>query len=440
MPEMEARWTVRVDGEEAELPPSVQSGLEALASEARARLAGQDLASFVDVRRIRDHAVVSVAIGLLHAPVRAQRGGRTIEEAVRECCDSIRPRLRLCADHAAKLSTRAPVCESVLETWLLPAGARALDATERERLRDERFLYHLSDEEALVRAELGGDSFYVYGERGRSIFHALFRVGGRWHRMENAERPFWQALVEGRERVSVALAPCDGSGPPTDLDFSRAHRITAATLDAAIAELDRLDPPVAAGAIADWPGAAVLVRESASWIRAFGYEDDPTRIAASTGPFGVPTWVRPSTARESRASRIRRILACPRCRASLAAAWNDRACPGCGAPFTVDGDVVSFGDRAAAHVVHDPRASRNPHSKQLLHDLRLDPDGLVLNVGAGDGALVAETSSTSRSAGTRRPTSSRTPTRSRSRTDRSTSCSARACSSTCATRSRARAR
>ena len=64
--------------------------------------------------------------------------------------------------------------------------------------------------------------------------------------------------------------------------------------------------------------------------------------------------------------------------------------PGCGVPFTVDGDVVSFGEREAAHVVDDPDASRNTPCKQLLHDLRLVPEGLVLNVGAGNGALVAD--------------------------------------------------
>jgi SAM-dependent methyltransferase len=383
-------WSVRVDGRDERLPPAAERALEDLARAARRAPGGDEIVSFADVRTIRDKAVATVAIGPSHAPVRAQRGGATVLDAIAACCASIRARIGPCSEHASGCSRRAPVCEVLLQTWLLPAGASRLAPAERDRVRDERFLYHLSDAEARVRAELCGDSFYVYAAQGMTVFHALLKVVDRWHRVEHVERAFWEAASGGGAPFPVALEPCGGPGPPVDLEISRDHFRRAQTLDAAIADLDRVRPPVMSVEIDGFGPPKVLGRESPDWIRALGYETDVTRIDSTTGPFGVPTWARPPALHEGRASRMRRVLACPECRASLAAAWDRGSCPGCGAAFAVDGATVVFGDRSTTTLVHDPGASRNPPSKQLVHDLRLFPDGLVLNVGSGDSVIVAD--------------------------------------------------
>src|SRR5262245_59959901 len=138
-------WSVRVDGREAGLPATAEHALEDLARAARSTLSGWELAAFADLRTVGGRVVATVGIGPAHAPVRARRGGRAIEEALAACAGSIRERLGSCARHVADLSRGAPPCEALLETWLLPSSPAGLDERALEAAREQSFLYHLSD-------------------------------------------------------------------------------------------------------------------------------------------------------------------------------------------------------------------------------------------------------------------------------------------------------
>jgi SAM-dependent methyltransferase len=386
---MEAQWAIRVDGAPGALRPESVARLDAVARSARERLGGADWVSFVEAREFRGRGIATVAIGRRHGPVRAERVGSTLDAAVAACCDSIEERLDLAPSLLPRLSERPPVCEALLRTWLVPTDCGSLSSEDLDLVRDERFAYHLSDGEALARAELAGDAYFLYGAKGRCATKALIRVAGGWHRLDDVERPAWQ-LPEGGGPPSICLVSAAGSGSPSTVTLSSADVIQAPTFAAALEELDRRKLARASCVIAEWGSTFFLVREAPGWVRAFGYEADVYRIDPATGPFGVPTWAHPGSRKADKRTRLREALACPRCRRGLGDVLDRGACPGCGSPFTATEGLVDFLGRRPGRIVHDPEASRNTPSKQIVHDLRLHPDGLVLNVGAGDSVIAAD--------------------------------------------------
>jgi SAM-dependent methyltransferase len=382
-------WAIRIDDLEAAVSARSRRRLDSLLGAARDHLGSADLVSFVQGRSLRHGHAAIVGIGLPHAIVRATGTEATLDDAIDACCDRAAPRLGILAQRAGSLSERPPVVEFLVRTWVIRPDVDGLAIAEIERTRDEQFLYHLSDEEALVRAELGGEVFFFYGARGRRVTNALVRIQGRWHRAEDVERPAWRLPV-AESPVVVELFPADGSGDPIACPLSRGDFMRSPTLAAAIAEIERRSSPGLSVVIDDWGLSGLLWREAPGSFRAIGYQDDVFAIDPATGPFGIPAWARARGTAESKGARIRKVLACPDCGRALAGAGKGGPCPGCGRAFAEDAGAIGFLGERPVEIDHDPHASRNTPSKQLVHDIRLHPDGLVLNVGAGDVALVAE--------------------------------------------------
>jgi SAM-dependent methyltransferase len=381
-------WVVRVEGVDARLPEAASRRLQEVMNEARVHARDRELVSFVDARSVRGWYLVTIGLGARHAVIRSRSSGRTLESAVLQCSDSIASRIAYWAAHVPNLTERPPVCETLVRSWMVPTADRTpLLKEEMSRALDEQFVYHLADEEALIRAKLSGEAFYFYGARGLRLSKAWVRLAGRWYRLDDVERPAWQLEMEEGPPVLVSLVPEDGRGPALSISVGREHRTRAATLAEAVSALDQKSPPILSGVLGDWGVHCFIVRPSPDWVCALGYETDVHEIGPDTGPFGVPVWVS-TPSRVSRRSRLREVLACPRCHARLD--WDAGVCSRCSAAFTTSGDVISFVSAAAGPITHDPGASKNPPAMQLVHDSRFVSDGLVLNVGAGDTAITAD--------------------------------------------------
>jgi SAM-dependent methyltransferase len=384
-------WSIRIDGSPADPPGGAAASLERIASSARSVL-GEDARLFARIDRFGGTSVAYAGAARGHVAAGGEGGGRDPREAVESALGALAGSLAQAPAAIPRLGDRLPVGDVLLEHWRVPSGACGFEA-RLESLLDQRFLHHLSDEEALARAELAGRAFFIYGARGRREHRLLVRIGTSWRLAVDVERPIWRLATGAANEVDVVTRrPGDSDGELHRSRFDGRHVISAPTLDAALDAVDERRTFVALAHVASLGRMVVLVKSDPAFVSIVGYETDAYRTRESTGAFGVPVWAAPSPPPPSKAARIASALSCPQCRQDLRAdaARREQACARCGFRFAVDGGVFDFmhGGRGAA--AGDESASRNPPSKQLLHELRLHPSGLVLNAGAGDTPLRAE--------------------------------------------------
>lgn len=374
------------------LPGDCQAVLQRLSDAARTMIGIEPTIS-LRIDPAGDELVVALCVRTGFVCARAQVLDRILGRAVATAADRITLSLPLIRSQIGSLDGPRQVSESMLNTWVIPDGLiERFSIADMDRLQDQRFLYHLTDAEALTRATIGGDGFYAYQLHGSRELRGVINTGISWLRIDDIERLAWQIAEARGTTVQFSAIRVDAAGTACGVEtFSAGQRNVRTTdsLQAALHVFVSENLPILL-AHAREPGRAFLLIREPGAVRVLSYPADNSQIHRDAGPLDMPAWAQPRSA-VPKADRLAAILACPRCHAPLPMPPSaaDAACRGCGAPYHALDRCVSFLGHLS-NPVDDPHASRNEPSRQLVHDLRLYTDGLVLNAGAGDTKLVAD--------------------------------------------------
>jgi hypothetical protein len=385
--ETRLKWSFRLDGEAFAPSADAEDLLRRTASQAESVLGGPVVA-FGRAVAFSDSATVRLGVARKHVVVSADGDGGSVDGAIAKAAERLAARIPQAPLLASLLSAQLSVGDVLIDSWRLPSRDRDLSSRLVDGL-EQRFYYHLTDEEALARAQLDGRPFYVYGAAKSRELRVLVLLDGHWYAARDVERPLWRLATAVAPEVDIPLLASGHSGEARTVRFDRRHVFATTTLEEAVGEFRRHDLFAAQVQVGALNRNLLIVRDGPEWIWVLGYELDAYRVHPDTGPFGVPTWTRAQEELPSKFERLREVVRCPACRSELRGLEPTTRirCASCRQECVVEGGVFRFLEERPAQVGSE--VSRNTPSKQLIHDLRLHEHGMVLNAGAGDTPISA---------------------------------------------------
>lgn len=352
------------------------------------RALGAPVVAFARLTRIDDAATARVGVVRDHVVVGADGEGDSVDEALITATGRVIDGLVRAPSLVPRLNRHAPVGDVLIDIWRI-RGRWSQTPEDFNALGEQRFYYHLSDEEALARAELDGRPFFLYGARGSRELRVLIRLANAWYLVRDVERPLWRLASGSVGHVDVDLVPAAANRSASrSIRLDERHVFSVPTLADAFRVFATRGVPVAHVRITELDRVLVFIQDATDWTWVCGYELDAYRVHRDTGPFGVPVWACERSETPAKHDRISRILSCPSCKGPLLVVDATARCSRCSRSFPIRDGVFDFmGDEAVAPSTGESEVSRNTPSLQLIHDLRLHREGLVLNAGAGDTPL-----------------------------------------------------